>query len=197
MKIMVIGATGTIGGAVVRSLRERHVVVPVSRSGPLHVDLGDAASIDALFRRVGEVDAVVSCAASGGMAALDTRDDEEFWAGLHTKLVGQITLVRRALSHVKEGGSITLTSGRFTAPVPGSSPGSMINAGLEAFVSSAVVEMPRSLRLNVVSPGWVRESLESMGMDPTGGTPVADVANVYVAAVEGSAQGEVLAVAGH
>jgi NAD(P)-dependent dehydrogenase (short-subunit alcohol dehydrogenase family) len=196
VKIMVIGATGTIGSAVVRSLRARHEVLSVSRSGPVRADIGDVASLDALFGEAGDVDAVVSCAASGGMASLDTPADEQFWSGLDTKLIGQVNLVRRALRHVRDGGSITLTSGRFTEPVPGSSLGYLVNAGLDAFVHSAAVEMPRGLRLNVVSPGWVRESLLAMGMDPAGGTPAADVAGAYVDAVEGRAHGRVLTVAG-
>ncbi len=191
---MVIGATGTIGSAIARSLETRHDVVPVSRSGAVRADISDPASIDALFHKVGEVDAVVSCAANGDMAPLDTREDEQFWGGLDAKLVGQVNLVRRALRHVRDGGSITLTSGRFAEPVRGSSLGFLVNAGLEAFVRSAVVEMPRGLRLNVVSPGWVRESLEAMGLDPSSGTPVAQVADTYVHAIEGLPNGRTLTV---
>ncbi|MGX1887765.1 short chain dehydrogenase [Streptomyces sp. NPDC055287] len=193
---MVIGATGTIGSAVARSLGTRHDVLSVSRSnsGALRVDISDPASVDALFHEVGEVDAVVSCAAHGGMAPLDTPEDERFWSGLDAKLIGQVNLVRRALPHVRDGGSITLTSGRFTEPVAGSSLGFLVNAGLEAFVRSAVVEMPRGLRLNVVSPGWVRESLAAMGLDPSSGIPVTQVADTYVDAIEGLSNGRTLAV---
>jgi NAD(P)-dependent dehydrogenase (short-subunit alcohol dehydrogenase family) len=158
------------------------------------VDLGDAASIDALFAQSDPVDAVVCCAASGAMAPLETESDAEFWRGLDGKLVGQVNLVRRALHRVRDGGSITLTSGRFTRPVPGSSLGYLVNAGLEAFVHSAATEMPRGIRLNTVSPGWVRETLLALGMDPADGTPAADLARLYVDAVEGTAQGRALTV---
>ena len=96
--------------------------------------------------------------------------------GLDGKLIGQVNLVRRALTHVRDGGSVTLTSGRFTEPIPGSSLGYLVNAGLEAFVYAAATEMPRGIRLNAVSPGWVRETLATLGMDPSIGTPAADVA---------------------
>ena len=110
------------------------------------------------------------------------------------KLIGQVNLVRRALLHLRGGGSVTLTSGRFTEPVPGSSLGYLVNAGLEAFVHAVATEMPRSIRLNTVSPGWVRETLLALNMDPAVGTPVADVARVYVHAVESGAHGRTLTV---
>ncbi|MBT2227173.1 short chain dehydrogenase [Nonomuraea sp. NEAU-A123] len=194
MKILVIGATGTIGSTVADQLAARHEVVRASRRGPVRVDLTDAASIDALFAQVGEVDAVVCCAASGGLTPLDAPSDPDFWSGLDGKLIGQVNLVRRALTHVRDGGSVTLTSGRFAAPVPGSSLGYLVNASLEAFVHAAATEMPRGVRLNTVSPGWVRESLLSLGMDPTPGTPVAEVARVYIEAAEGAAHGRTLTV---
>ncbi|WP_065961149.1 short chain dehydrogenase [Streptomyces sparsogenes] len=195
MKILVIGATGTIGGAVADALAERHDVVRASRRGPVRVDTADTASIDALFADLGDdLDAVVCCAAGGGLTPLDSPSDETFWSGLDGKLIGQVNLVRRALGHVRDGGSVTLTSGRFTEPVPGSSLGYLVNAALEAFVYAAAAEMPRGLRLNAVSPGWVRETLVALGMDPSPGSPVAEVAHAYVDAVEGDARGRTLTV---
>lgn len=194
MKIIVIGATGTIGSAVAEALDTRHDVVCVSRRGPVRTDMDDAASIGRLFSEVGPVDAVVCCAASGALAPLDTPSDANYWRGLEGKLIGQVNLVRRALAHVRDGGSVTITSGRFVEPVPGSSLGHLVNAGLEAFVHAAAVEMPRGIRLNSVSPGWVRETLLALGMDPAAGTAVADVARVYVDAVAGRAHGRTLLV---
>ncbi|NUP40527.1 MAG: short chain dehydrogenase [Streptomyces sp.] len=194
MKILVIGATGTIGSAVADALAERHEVLCASRRGPVRVDMADTASIDALFAGLGDghLDAVVCCAASGALTPLDAPSDERFWSGLDGKLIGQVNLVRRALAHLRDGGSITLTSGRFTEPIPGSSLGYLVNAGLEAFVYAAATEMPRGIRLNVVSPGWVRETLVALDMDPSIGTPAADVARAYADAVEGDAHGRTL-----
>lgn len=89
----------------------------------VRVNITETASIDALFARVGEVDAVVCCAANGDLARLDTVSDTEFWSGLGGKLIGQVNVVRRALAHVRDSGAVTLTRGRFAEPVPGSSLG--------------------------------------------------------------------------
>ncbi|MFC7328109.1 short chain dehydrogenase [Marinactinospora rubrisoli] len=192
-RVIVIGATGTIGGAVADALRRNgHDVVRAARSGPVRVDVADPAAIDALFAAVRDVDAVVCCAASGALTPLDTASDAAYTTGLDGKLLGQITLVRRALHHLRDGGSVTITSGRFDRPLPGSSFGALVNAGLDAFVRAAAPELPRGLRLNAVSPGWVRETLRHLGMDDGPGTPAADVARAYLTAVEGTVQGRVL-----
>ncbi len=189
MKIIVIGATGTIGTAVATALEERHEVVRTSRHGTPAVDLADPASIAALLAAAGPVDAVICCAASARMAPIDA-PDEAFLSGLHGKLLGQVALLRLALPRLRDGGSVTLTAGTFDPPMAGAAFGALVNAGLEAFVRAAALELPRGLRVNAVSPGWVRETLATMGRD--GGTPAADVARAYVAAVEGSAQGQVI-----
>jgi nucleoside-diphosphate-sugar epimerase len=63
MKIIVIGASGTIGSEVAKALeRNRHEVIRASRSADVKVSLEDAASLRAMFREVGNVDAVISCA---------------------------------------------------------------------------------------------------------------------------------------
>ncbi|MGO1075071.1 short chain dehydrogenase [Inquilinus sp. CA228] len=189
MRIIVIGATGTIGSAVATALGERHEMVRASRSGSPSVDLEDPASIAALLAAAGPVDAVVCCAASARMTPLDA-PDEAFLQGLQGKLLGQVALLRLALPQLRDGGSVTLTAGTFDPPMEGAAFGALVNAGLEAFVRTAALELPRGLRVNAVSPGWVRETLQAMGRD--GGTPAANVARAYVEAVEGTITGQVL-----
>ncbi len=93
----------------------------MSRRGPVRADMADPTTIDALFTEIGTVDAVVCCAANGSMSRLNTLSDSEFWSGLDGKLLGQVTLTRRAIAHLRDGGSVTLTSGQFTEPTSGSS----------------------------------------------------------------------------
>jgi NAD(P)-dependent dehydrogenase (short-subunit alcohol dehydrogenase family) len=191
MRIVVIGATGTIGRAVAEALTASgHEVVAASRSGAVRVDLADHASIEAMFAAVSTVDVVVSCAASTALAP----PDAEVPGGLDAKLLGQVELVRQAARHLSDGGSVTLTSGRFDQPLRGAAFGALVNSGLEAFVRTAAAELPRGLRLNAVSPGWVAETQARLGMaiDAIDGTPVAEVARAYVDAVESTRNGEVL-----
>ncbi|MFI2028246.1 short chain dehydrogenase [Streptomyces buecherae] len=191
MKILVVGATGTIGSAVVAALEPSHEVVRASRGGPVKVDLEDPASLDLLFAEVSGLDAVVCCAASGPLVDLETVSDEAVADGVRGKLLGQVALARRAVRHLRDGGSITLTGGTFATPLAGGSLGALVNAGLEGFVRNTAAELPRGLRINLIGPGWIRETLEGLGRDGADGTPVARVAEAYVTAVESPVQGQV------
>lgn len=197
MKILVIGAKGTIGKAVTDVLARRgHEVVGASRTSDLRVDIEDPSTVRALFQRVKDINAVVVCAGGGGWGPLSKLTDEDFAFSLRSKLMGQVNVVRIAQDHVKDGGSITVTSGILAVkPMPGSSAVSLINAGLEGFVRAAALEMPRGVRVNVVSPPWVKETLRAMKMDESHGLAVAEVAKAYAAAVEGKSNGEVIAPA--
>ena len=194
MKIVVIGATGTIGTAVADALEKRgHVVIRASRTSAVRVDIEDAATVNALFAGNKDIDAVVSCAGGAAWGPLANLTEEDFARSLRYKLMGQVNVVRAAKDRVKDGGSITVTSGILaTKPMPGSAAVSLVNAGLEGFVRAAGLEMQRGVRVNVVSPPWVKETLRVRKMDESQGLAAADVAKAYVAAVEGRANGEVL-----
>ena len=194
MKIIVIGATGTIGGKVVKALSKKgHEIVRASRNGEVKVTLDDPASVRALFERVRDVDAVVCCAGNAAFKPFADLTDADYELGLRSKLMGQVSLARAAKDHLRDRGSVTLTTGVLAMqPMPGSASISLINAGLEGFVRAAALEMPRGIRINAVSPPWVKETMVKFGMDPTPGLASVDVAKAYVAAVEGSRQGEIL-----
>ena len=199
MKILVVGATGTIGAAVTQALEARHEVIRASHSrSALTVDLADPASIRRLYAKVGLVDAVVSAAGQAAFRPLRALSDADFALGLTNKLMGQVNLVRYGIEMLAFEGSFTLTSGILSRqPMPGGTAISLVNAGLEGFVRAAALDLPRGVRINAVAPGWVRETLVAMKMDPSSGVPAAQVAQTYVRSVEGSMTGQILdAVAG-
>ncbi|MER5255224.1 short chain dehydrogenase [Streptomyces sp. NPDC002855] len=194
MKIVVIGATGTIGSALADTLETggSHEVVRASRRGPVVVDLAEPTSIDAMFEAVGAVDAVVAVAGSGQIARIDASSDADYFRGLEGKMLGQVHLTRRAAHHLADGGSLTLTNGISAFSEPGLSFAALVNGGLAHFVPAAAAEMPRGIRLNSVSPGWVAQTLEKMGRDGSQGTPVAEVVRAYVELIEGTGRGLVV-----
>jgi NAD(P)-dependent dehydrogenase (short-subunit alcohol dehydrogenase family) len=194
MKVLVIGATGTIGSPVTQALEARHEVLRASHSrSVLTVDLADPASIKRLYARVGPLDAVVSAAGQAAFRPLLALSDADFALGLTNKLMGQVNLVRYGVEVLTEGGSFSLTSGILSRqPMPGGAAISMVNSGLEGFVRAAALDLPRGLRINAIAPGWVCETLVAMKMDPSSGVPAAQVAQSYVKSVEGSMTGQIL-----
>lgn len=196
MKVLVIGSTGTIGTPVTYALEDKYEVVKASHSrSEIKVDIADANSIKAMYEKVGKVDAVVSVAGHAIFRPMTALTDEDFATSLKNKLMGQVNLVRLGLHYVRDGGSFTLSSGILSRhPMPGGAAVSMVNAGLEGFVRAAALEMPRNIRVNAIAPGWVRETLIQLNMDPTGGTPADIVAQTYLYAVESKFTGQVLDV---
>jgi NAD(P)-dependent dehydrogenase (short-subunit alcohol dehydrogenase family) len=194
MKVMVIGATGTIGGEIVRAIGNRHEVIPVSRSkSDIKVDLADKASIANMFKAVGRVDAVICAAGLAAFGPFLKLSDDDFALGIGNKLMGQVNVVRVGLDHINDKGSFTLTSGILSRkPMQGSAAISLVNSGLEGFCRAAALEMPRGIRINVVSPNWVIDTLRAFNMDTAIGTPVEAVARVYSETLEGDMTGEVL-----
>jgi NAD(P)-dependent dehydrogenase (short-subunit alcohol dehydrogenase family) len=194
MRVLVVGATGTIGRVVVAALEGRHEVVPVSfHKAAVTVDLASPASIEAMYRQVGEVDAVVSAAGQARFAPLAELTDADFAFSVANKQMGQVNLVRLGFPLVREKGSFTLTSGVLArTPMVGSGAISLVNAAVEGFARAAALEAPRGIRVNVVSPPWVTETLQALGMDPAQGMPAAVVARAYVRSIEGAQTGKVI-----
>ncbi|HWN43833.1 MAG TPA: SDR family NAD(P)-dependent oxidoreductase, partial [Thermoanaerobaculia bacterium] len=103
-----IGATGTIGQAVVRAFEGRHEVVRVGHSSGEHqVDIRGKGSIERLLETLGPFDALVSTAGQAKFGPLAELSDADWDFCLSDKLMGQVNLVRAGLKHVREGGSFT------------------------------------------------------------------------------------------
>lgn len=193
MRVVVVGATGTLGRPIVQALSADHDVVGASRSGAFKVDIADPQSIKAMYTGLGQVDAVVCAAGDAAFAALTKLSDDDFERSLHSKLMGQVNLVRFGFETMRDGGSFTLTSGILARlPTPGSAAVSLVNSALEGFARAAALEAPRGIRVNVISPPWTTETLQAAGMDPSPGMPAADIAALYVQSIAGGHTGAVI-----
>jgi NAD(P)-dependent dehydrogenase (short-subunit alcohol dehydrogenase family) len=198
MRVLVVGASGTIGKAVAAELRERHEVVAAGReSGDVRVDITDAASIRAAFEAAGPLDAVVSAAGHVKFAPFAEMTDADYQIGLADKLMGQVNIVLIGREFVADGGSFTLTTGVLDSdPIRMGSSASMVNGAVNAFVVAAAIEMPRGLRINVVSPGVITEAMPDYapffrGFEPV---PAARAALAYAKSVEGAQTGQIYRV---
>lgn len=198
MRILVVGGTGTVGTAVVAALRDRHEIVTAgSKSGDYRVDIANAASITKLFDAVGRVDAVISTAGKVRFGPLEEMTETDMEIGLRNKLMGQVNLVLLGRAHVNDGGSFTLTSGAPSHdPIRFGTSASLVDGALDAFVKAAAIELDRGLRINIVSPTILVESLAEFGDYFRGheAVPGARVANAYVKSVEGLLTGQVFHV---
>lgn len=199
MKILLVGASGTLGKAVARQLGQQHQILAAGRhSGELRVDLTDDASVAELLARTGAVDAVISTAGTLHFGPLQEMTPAQFNVGLQDKLLGQVRLALAAQHHLNAGGSITLTSGIVSAqPIRDGVNATSVNAALEGFVRAAALELlPRGLRINVVSPNVLIESMAAYGPYFPGFEAVSAqrAALAFQRAVEGIQSGETLTV---
>lgn len=199
MRILIVGATGTVGKAAAAELGRRHEIIRAGRtSGDVTVDLMDEASIRAMFKRAGKLDAVVTTAGHTHFGPLDKMTAADFRKGLDDKLMGQINLTLIGQHLLNDNGSITLTSGVLDRdPIRQGANAAAVNGAIGAFVRSAAIELPRGLRINVVSPGLLEESVKKYNGFFPGHEPVssARVGLAYAKSVEGAITGQVIIVA--
>jgi len=195
MKIILIGASGTLGKAVHAALKVRHEIVTASRSsGDFRVNIGEEESIRALYQQVGAFDALVNCCGKVAFAPLESMSREQFQLGLNNKLMGQVQLVQLGLATIRCGGSFTLTSGLLNdEPILQGSSAAMVNGALQGFVQAAALELlAKGLRINLISPTVIEESLAHYGAFFPGykALPAAEAALGYVKSVEGAQSGQ-------
>ncbi len=198
MKILLIGASGTVGSAVATELAQRHEVIHIGRnSGELQVDISDPTSIRRLFEQTGRFDALVSAVGSVTFKALGEMTSDDFTLGLQNKLMGQVNLLLIGREFANDGASFTLTSGILNRdPIRTGASAAMVNGALDAFVKAAAIELPRGLRVNAVSPTVLEEAMGSYAPYFRGYKPVpaAEVALAYAKSVEGLQTGQVFIV---
>lgn len=196
MRILLIGASGHVGSAAAAALRPRHELIEAGRTSTPAVDITDEASVTALLDATGTVDAIIVAAGSVPFRPLEQLTREDYLAAFTGKVLSQLDVVRLGLPHLSDGGSITLTSGVLARDaIATGAAASMANGALEAYVMAAAPELPRSIRINAVSPSVLAEATGYH--DAFAGFPQVtddEVGRAYVRAVEGVGTGRVIEV---
>ena len=198
MKILLIGAGGTIGSAVDKELSKRQEIVRIGRkSGDYQVDISDSASIRKLFEQTGKFDALICAAGNVTFAPLADMTEESFALGLKDKLMGQVNLLLIGREYANDGASFTFTTGVLSHdPIRSGASAALVNGALDSFVRAAAIELPRGLRVNSISPNVLVEAMGKYapyfrGFKPV---PAADVALAYAKSVEGLQTGQTIHV---
>lgn len=160
MKIIIVGATGTLGKKVTAALQGQHQIITAgSKSGDLQVDITSTESIEAFYKKTGKFDALVSVTGSGHFGPLNTMTPKDFKKGIDSKLMGQVNLVLIGQHHINPKGSFTLTSGILSNdPVLYGANLSAVNGALNSFVIAAAIGLENDVRINAISPGVVEDS---------------------------------------
>ena len=184
MRILIIGAGGTIGNLITPALSAKHEIITAGRkTGDIKVDISLPFSIENLFEQVKSIDACVCLAGDSYAGDIQTLTEEKLHVGIINKLVGQANLVLIGQKYLNENGSFTLTSGKMgDKPSKNAAAKAIANGGVNSFVLAASLEMERGIRINVISPAKVAD------------IPVSDLVNGYVKSIEGSCNGEILRI---
>jgi NAD(P)-dependent dehydrogenase (short-subunit alcohol dehydrogenase family) len=160
MKIVIVGATGTMGKHLTGAFEKEHEVIKAAtEGGDIQVDITSTESIENLFKQVGAFDALISTAGSTYVGPWKKMTDKEFRQGVEGKMMGQINLVLIGQHYINPKGSFTLITGALSHdPQKNFANASAANGAVEAFVKAAAIELDNGIRINAVSPTVIENS---------------------------------------
>ncbi len=160
MKIIIVGASGTMGQHLTNAFKKEHEVITAATKGcDIPVDITSTDSIENMFKQVGVFDALISTAGPTFVGPWKKLTDKEFRRGVEGKMMGQINLVLIGQHYINPKGSFTLISGALThEPQLNFANASAANGAVEGFVRAAAIELSNGVRINAVSPTVIEAS---------------------------------------
>lgn len=160
MKIIIVGASGTMGRHLTAAFKKEHEVITAASEGcDLQVDITSPASIENMFRQAGPFDALISTAGPTFVGPWNKLTDTTFRQGVEGKMMGQINLVLIGQRYINPKGSFTLITGALTHdPQKNFANASAANGAVEGFVRAAAIELENGIRINAVSPTVIENS---------------------------------------
>lgn len=180
---VVTGAGSGIGAAVARLLadhgvrvgvldrdRERAEEVANEVAGlALVADVADSAGLDAALRRaddhLGGLRYLVNNAGVGNLKAFEAYDDRELDLIWRVNVTGTYAAMRSAVGLMKRhggGAMVNVASFSGVRPTRGEAPYSAAKAAVVALSSAGALEFAPLVRVNAVSPGFIRTPLNEM-----------------------------------
>lgn len=206
------GATVIVASSNPESVKRALDTLPATASGEA-VDLTDSAAVEAFFDGLDPFDHLVYTAGESlTLLEVSSMDLAQARKAFELRYFGALGAVSAALSRIRPGGSVVLTTGAAgDRPSPGWSVAASICGTVDSLVRALAVELA-PLRVNAVKPGVVRSPLwsnlsvedqqtlydETSRLLPVGRVgEVADIAEAYVYLMnQGYATGTILTVDG-
>lgn len=160
MKIIIVGASGTMGTYLSKAFEQEHEVVRADRNGAdVQVDITSPESIEEMYRKIGAFDALISTAGPTFVGPWSKLTNTEFRQGVEGKMMGQINLVLIGQHYINPKGSFSLITGELTHhPQRNFANASAANGAVEGFVRAAAIELQNGIRINAVSPTVIENS---------------------------------------
>ncbi|MBL0337461.1 MAG: short chain dehydrogenase [Chitinophagaceae bacterium] len=160
MKIIIVGASGTMGQYLANAFRKEHEVITAATKGcDINVDITSTESIEQLYKQAGPFDALVSTAGPTFVGPWSKLNDQTFRKGVEGKMMGQINLVLIGQHYINPKGSFTLITGALShEPQKHFANASAANGAVEGFVRAAAIELENGIRINAVSPTVIENS---------------------------------------
>ncbi len=160
MKIIIVGASGTMGKYLTSAFETEHEIIKAAYSGgDIQVDITSPESIEKMYQHVGAFDALICTAGPTYVGPWKKMTDKEFRKGVEGKLMGQVNLVLIGQHFINHKGAFSLITGALTnEPQLNFANASAANGAIEACVRSAAIELENGIRINAVSPTVIEDS---------------------------------------
>ena len=160
MKIIIVGASGTMGSFLSNAFEKEHEVIRADRNSPdVQVDITSPEAIENMYKKAGAFDALICTAGPTYVGSWKNLTDSAFRKGVEGKMMGQINLVLIGQHYINSKGSFTLITGALSHdPQKNFANASAANAAVEGFVRAASIELEKGIRINAVSPTVIENS---------------------------------------
>ena len=160
MKIIIVGASGTMGKHLTGAFKKEHEIITAASKGcNIQVDITSPESIENMYKQAGSFDALISTAGPTFVGPWKKLTDREFRKGVEGKMMGQINLVLIGQHYINPKGSFTLITGALSHdPQKNFANESAANGAVEGFVRAAAIELENGIRINAVSPTVIENS---------------------------------------